>query len=196
MTDQRIEPVSDIGFKLKGSLPPGEVVLTWTYDMPVHGSAAGFRAPIGFRTFRYRAMVEAPVGLEASFSGMPSPTLFENDGHRVLLSELQRRPTDPAFDQIDIVVTGIPGPGPSRWVAVCLASLFLLGGIGLVLQKRGAARDYTKERAILRNAWLNEAQSLEAQFEKGDIGPEYKAQRMEDIMRHIAATLRDDARAK
>lgn len=134
MTDQRFEPTAR-GFKIKGSLAPGEVVLTWAFDLPIEGSDMKFDLPVVWRTFRYRALVEAPEGLDVALTGLPAPTLYDEDDHRVYASLVQRSPSDAPLESVGVTLRNIPGPGPARWVALFCVVLIL--GAALVYSLYG-----------------------------------------------------------
>lgn len=192
MTDQRLTETEN-GFLLQGSLAPGRVTLVWAYDIPLDGSEFALSQPMPFRTYRYRVLSEASDGMSLSVDGFPPAEAVESQGRRVLLTEILRRPTDAAFERLSATVSGIPSPGPWRWVALIVALAFVV--LGLVFAFRGGDLHgaMAEGRARRREELLEDIQDLERQFEDEEIGPQYRARRREEIVTELASLLRLDA---
>jgi hypothetical protein len=192
MTDQRGEEKVGEGFRLRGSLPPGSVTLGWTYDLPRHGTTAKIPVELPFRTFTYRVITEASEGMKLRVSDFPEAERVKDDGRDLLFTQIQRSPQDARLGSFTIKLDGIPGPGPGRWIATVLA--LLVAGIGLSRAfKTGSDGG---ERAALiaarKRDLLAQAQRTEQELVRGEIGPEYKARRMDEIATELALVLRDE----
>ena len=187
MTDQHIEPKED-SLMIHGSLPPGQTMVTWAYDVPLSGSDLRLTFDLPWRTIGYRAMSDAPPGAKLSVTGLPDADLIEDDGRKLFITEIQRRPGDPSLDRIELHLAGIPGPGPMRWIAVVLASLFVLAGLAFVFSRSSAPAGATA-RAARQQRLLDEVTNLERDFIAGKVGPRYHERRKEEISTELADLL-------
>jgi hypothetical protein len=202
MTDQRFVEEEGEGFRILGSVPPasqGEVVLTWAFDVPVTSSDMSFEVPLPWKTFMYRVLVEAPQGLHASVEGMPEMQLFDEHGQRVLVTQVQQAAGEATLSRVVVRITGIPGPGPLRWVAVAFA--FGLVALGVVWAVRGPRPQKAASAALggarygasaiddlqkRKQDLLALAHALEQARERGEIGPQYYAERIEHLTEQLA----------
>lgn len=204
ITDQRVEEIEAEGddetgsYAIRGSLPPGTVRLAWAYEMPLDDTELNIPVEIPLPFFTLQALAEAMPGLELSVRGMPNAQRLDPAGHEcsdsqqtegcAWVSQLRRGPDAAALNAITLRITGIPGPSPVRWFAVALAVLFAFGGFGAFFMKRGGGRDLASlERR--RDALVAEAEMLEEEFEAGDVGPEYRRTRRDEIVRELAVVL-------
>ncbi|MBZ0119007.1 MAG: carboxypeptidase-like regulatory domain-containing protein [Sandaracinaceae bacterium] len=196
MTDQRFEEVAGEGVRIRGSIPPGHVSLAWAYDLPIGRGTMEVPVQVPFRTFTYRVISEAPPGLELDVSGMPEPRHFDNEGQPLWVTEVQRSPGDPPFSRFVAELRGIPGPGPGRWIAVALALLMILAGAILAFAGGDPAEAAARARTSRREALLSEARELEEDFAAGDIGPEFRQNRRDAIVRELAALMLEQKMAE
>ena len=195
MADHRLIP-SEEGFHLRGSIPPGRVTISWSYDLPMDARILRLRLPMPFRTISYRVLSDAARGLELDVDGFGPTQTHSVDGREVLITELQRRPEDAPLTEVSITLRGLPTPGPLRWLA--LGAAMILGLFGLLALLRGGdgAAALAAAREARRDDLLEEAAELEALLSKGDVGPRYHSKRMEGILTELAAILRDQASTK
>jgi len=192
MTDQRGEEKAGEGFRLRGSLPPGAVMLGWTFDLPRDGTAARIPVSLPFRTFTYRVISEAADEMKLRVSDFPEAERVRDEGRDLLYTQIQRSPQDAPLDAFTIKLDGIPGPGPGRWIATVLAAFAAC--VGLSRAFRGG-RDDGERKALIaarKGELLAQARLTEQELAKGEIGPEYKARRMDEITTELALVLRDE----
>jgi hypothetical protein len=189
MTDQRVEAMAGDGMRIRGSLPPGRVTLTWAFDLPITGSDMTVQFPVPFRTYIYRVITDAPPGLRLTVDPLPPVQQFEDEGRVLFGTELERRPGDPPLTEVTLRFQGIPGPGPLRWIAVGLAIVLVLGGIGLAIQGGDPASIAARSREARKRELLEEAAALEEDFVRGKIGPRYRQMRRDAIVRELALLL-------
>jgi len=196
MTDQKVEEVPDKGVAVKGSLTPGEVTLLWGFDLPLSGTEASFSIGIPWAAVAYRVVADAPPGLQVSVADMPAPQLHTGDGRRYWVTEVQRRVGETPFRTLSVKLTGIPGPGPSRWIAALLA--LLAAGVGIALGARPASASEGKGAApsidARRDELLARARELREQRQAGDIGPEYEKEQLSLLTDELAALLLQQGR--
>ncbi len=192
MTDQKGEELAGKGFRIRGSLPPGSVTLAWTFDLPREGTHARIPLSQPWRTYTYRVISEAPEGLTLRVSEFPEPERIQEERRELLFTQIQRRPSEPQLESFTIRLDGIPGPGPGRWIAVMLALAALAYGLSRAFQP---ADDGAERKTVLktRKAELIElAKATEAELERGEIGPQFRAERLNEIVTELALVLRDE----
>lgn len=204
MTDQRVTE-EDGAVRIRGSFPPGRVSLAWAYDLRIEGGSLAVPVQIPFPTFRYQVVTAALDGLELEVAGMPAATRHDLDGQDYLLSFVERGPGDAPFDAIEVRLTGLPTPGPGRWVALATASLFALLGLAYLIaasvgsaprgsaQRRKAAK---AERRARREGLLAEARELAEALANDEVGPEYAGRRRREIVEALAELRYQDSLAK
>lgn len=197
MTDQRVEEVDGGGsYVLRGSLPPGTSQLAWAYDVPITGGTMRIPVAVPLRFYGVQVFSEAPDGLVMDVSGMPDPQRIDNEGQPIWLTQLRRGPADAPIDRITVTISGIPQPGPLRWLAVAVAVLFVLTGVVLRLAPvdgRAVAKLARKQR---REELLAESRELEKEFEAGEVGPEFRQTRRAAIVRELASLLHEEEAEK
>ncbi len=190
MTDQHLVDAKGEGFTLSGSLPPGEVTLTWGFDVPRTGSEADLSFQIPWPTFAYRVIADAVPGMTLDIDDMPTPQLQADEGRRFLVSELVRQQGQPPMRSLHLHLRGIPGPGPMRYFAVALGMLVI--GFGLVIAVRAPARTREQDAgqfAQRKQALLDRASALKAEQTQGEIGPEFYEQSLAQLEEELAALL-------
>ncbi|MFK7986517.1 MAG: carboxypeptidase-like regulatory domain-containing protein [Sandaracinaceae bacterium] len=204
MTDQRIEEVNgedEHAYRLAGSLPPGTVRLAWAYDLEVDGEELDIPIEIPLPFFGLQVIAEALPELDLSVRGMPAARRLDQQGQPcedslqtpncAWVTQTRRGPDDARLDRIVVRVSGIPGPGPARWYGVAGACAFLCLGLWLVATQRQSLND-SAARKRRRARLIDEARELEADFEAGEIGPEFRQKRRAAIVRELAVLLQQD----
>jgi len=192
MTDQRGEQLAGQGFRLRGSLPTGSVTLAWSYDLPREGESAKITVNQPWRTYTYRVVTEAPEGMRVRVSDFPEPERVQDEQRNLYFTQIQRRPSDPQLGAFTIKLDGIPGPGPGRWIAVLLAALAAGYGLTRAFKRVDDADERRDALAVRKQQLLELAKSVDSEHERGDIGPHYHAERMNEIMTELALVLRDE----
>ena len=194
MTDQRLSQV-DEGFRMRGSIPPGRLTLTWAFDLDVSGSEMEVRVPVPFRTFAARVEADAPEGMEIEVEEMPEAQLHEAGQQRVYITERRFTPNEPAPSRFRVSLSGIPGPGPLRWLAMGGAVILLLAALLLLLAPRGRPAGSVEALADRKKTLLGEAVGVEKMFRANEIGPKYRSRQMDAIVAELAAVLRQEEAA-
>jgi hypothetical protein len=195
MTDQRVVDAPGEGARVHGSLPPGETTLLWAFDMPLSGTEARFGIDLPWLVFAYRVITDAPEGMSLRVTDMPEPWLHRDQGRRFWVTETQRHAGDAPFRRVELAITGIPGPGPGRFIATLLALGAIGVGVVVSVQKRGGnaqqriRTDFDERKREL----LARARALQAQQQTGEIGPEYHREQMAELTDELAALLFEQA---
>jgi hypothetical protein len=194
MTDQHIA-MEEGGFRLKGSLAPGRVQLTWAFDLPLDGTTLAFEQPMPFaRTYVYRVVADAAPGMSLEVDGFPPTQRLEAEGREYVGTQVEHGPTDPPLRSLRVRLEGIPGPGPFRYVAIALAVGLI--GLGAYLFSRGRVGErFTAEaRSARKEELLGELVTLERDRERGEVGPGYHARRRRELVDELALLLKLDER--
>lgn len=195
MTDQRVEEESG-GYVIRGSLPPGTVQLAWAYDLPVDGDTVRIPVDVPLRFFGLQVFSEAPEGLVMNVRGLPSPQRVDNNGQPIWITQVTRGPDEAPIEHFTVTLSGIPGPGPGRWLAVVLAVLFVLGGVVLAFMRADDSEAGARGRRRRREEILAAIRELELDYESGEIGPEFRQSRRADLVRALAVLLHEEEAAK
>lgn len=197
MTDQKVVEAKGEGLRVSGSLPPGEVTLMWGFDLPLEGTEASFRVDVPWLVFAYRVISDAPAGIKLTVQDMPEPVLHEDEGRRMLVTEMQRKVGDQPFTSVRVALAGIPGPGPGRWIAAAVALLALALGVFASLRgaKTAPAATLEAELEARKAALLDRVRKLDAEHAEGEVGPQYHREQLARITDELAAVLREAALA-
>jgi hypothetical protein len=191
MTDQHLREEAGQGFKIAGSVAPGEITLTWGFDLPYDTTTVDLTFDLPWVTFAYRVLADAAPGMSLAVDDMPAPELHDDNGRRFWVSEVVKRVGDPPLRTLKIHVKGIPGPGPTRIIALVVALFVLGGGVWFAWRPPPAATAKTDTESYERRKaeLLATAKQLEADHAKGEIGPEYYAEQIAQIEEQLAAVL-------
>jgi hypothetical protein len=193
MTDQHLKEEAGQGFKITGSIAPGEITLTWGFDFPYDTTKVDLTFDMPWVTFAYRVLSDAAPGMVLAVDDMPAPELHDDNGRRFWVSEVVKRVGDPPLRTLKIHVSGIPGPGPTRVIALVVA-LFVLGaGVWFARQQPPAATagmgadgvPFEQRKADL----IAQAARLENERSRDEIGPEFYAQQLADLEERLASLL-------
>lgn len=195
MTDQKGEELAGKGFRIRGSLPPGSVTLAWTFDLQRSGSSAKLTVNQPWRSYTYRVISEAPEGLKLRVTDFPEAERIQDTGRELLFTQVQRAPSEPPLASINVRLDGIPGPGPGRWVAVLLAVLAVTTGLFYAFGRGDGEAQRSERRAALdeqKQRLITLAKQTDTEHAAGEIGPQFRAERLREIATELAMVLRDE----
>lgn len=175
MTDARFEAVEGRGARLLGTYPPGQRDVSFRFQLPKGSSdSASFRVrpPPRVAEMRVIAVASRQMGLEVPDWEAPRDGVGPR-GDRVLVT---RKVVSRGADEIrefTVTLTGLPVPGPGRWIASGIALAFALlgwaaatGKLRLVSQERAQG-----DRARARDLLIAELVSVTRARERNEIGP-------------------------
>lgn len=196
MTDQHMREEPGQGVRITGSLPPGEVTLTWGFDVPQTESTAEFKFDLPWMTFAYRVLADAAQGMTLEVDGMPPAELHSDNGTRFLVTEIVKSVGEQPLRSVHIKLSGIPGPGPMRFIAAGIAALVF--GLGvffsrsrpLVAAGPGVQQTLAQEKERL----IERARELEIEHARGEIGPEFHKDTLRDLEEQLSAVLYEQKR--
>lgn len=193
MGDQRLVE-SEKGFRMFGSVPPGRTNLLWAFDLPLEGTEVAFVHPVPLRTYRFSIEADAPPGAKLDVEGMPAAIHHEENGKKFLVVQEQRDLGAAPLAELRVRLHGLPGPGPTRWIATGLALAFVLLGGWFWLRPAAAGPEASAEALKAeKDSLLADAEALEAEFRRGEVGPKYREERLREITSALALVLKHEA---
>ena len=195
MGDQRVSS-DEQGVRIKGSLPPGQTTLLWGFDLPVAGTEMTIALDNPFNTYAFRVLVDAVPGLSVKVDDMPAPEQHESQGAHFWVTEVARKVEQGPFKTVRLHLTGIPGPGPSRWIAAGLALLVLAAGTVLSTRSQARSADPAESLAVRKREVIARLESLSAEHERGEVGPEYFASEKARLTDALAVLLWEEQELK
>ncbi|MFO0585918.1 MAG: hypothetical protein U0441_00190 [Polyangiaceae bacterium] len=160
---------------LRGTIGPGQHEVQFRYQVNLDGGERQtFRIALPPRLQQMRVIAESSKTMGVEVKGFPAARKSQNgEGKRVLVTERRFQRDDPQANEIEITLTGLPTPGPGRWVAVALALGALVLGLSYVNQRRNQSGPDEETRADLldaREALLREIVELTRAHRDGEIG--------------------------
>jgi len=176
MTDVHFEPVDEVGARLKGTFSPGQQEASFRFQMPKsNDDSASFQLSLPPHVAEMRVIAEASSTMNLDVDGFqpPVPTANQN-GQRVLVSVKQLLRRDEEIKGFVATLSGIPTPGPGRWVAVLVALGMAIGGVFAArgaFDDAGAGKDVEADKKRAREILLRELMALEAARRAGSVGP-------------------------
>lgn len=176
MTDVHFEQVDDVGARFKGTFSPGQQEASFRFQMPKSNEdSASFRMSLPPHVAEMRVIAEASSTMNLEVDGFqpPVPTSNQN-GQRVLVSVKQLMRRDEEIKDFVATLSGIPTPGPGRWVAVLVALGMAVGGVFAArgaFDDAGGGKDAAADKRRAREILLRELLALEAARRAEKIGP-------------------------
>jgi hypothetical protein len=176
MTDVRFEQVDGVGARLKGTFSPGQNEVSFRFQIPKTAEdSATFHVGLPPHVAEMRVIAEASSAMNLDVDGFdrPVPTA-NNNGQRVLVAVKQLRRRDEEIKDFVATLSGIPVPGPGRWVAVLIALGFGIGGVFAArgaFDDAGAGKTAAADKKKARELLLRELVALEAARRADRIGP-------------------------
>lgn len=199
MTDQHMKEAKGEGMRITGSIPPGEVTLTWGFDLPQTDTTAELTFDLPWVTFAYRVLADAAPGMTLEVDEMPAPETHEDRGRRLLVTEVVKRVGEAPLRKVHIKLSGIPGPGPLRFIAVGLALCVL--GLGFFVSRQGTAvaaaggdATTSHDLQLEEERLLERARELEAEHARGEIGPEFHKSALGELEEQLSGVLYEKQR--
>lgn len=176
--DLRIERDGDERVKLVGTVAPGQHDLMFRMHLPTQGkSTQTFSFPSGVNMGQLRVFLDSSPTMDLKVEGFTTPEETRNpEGQRRLvvsrefITEKVRAP-----ERIQVEITGIPTPPGGKNIAVGVAAVLALSGIGVSVRRRRTARPAVAELSKedlerASNLLLEELIALEQAFQQGNIG--------------------------
>jgi len=177
MDDVRFEEDPGRGVKLRGTFSPGQHQASFRFQVPRNADdSASFNFGLPPHVGEARFIAEAAPGMQLDVEGFEKvQTDVSQTGQRVLVTRRQAvRGEVNGLPHFTAQLSGIPTPGPGRWIAVIIAAA--LAGLG-VAAFRGKVGSETQadlqgrdaERA--RNVLLDEIVDLTRARREERVGP-------------------------
>ncbi len=200
MNEARIEEVKDHGAALRGTFGPGRNDMDFRYQVPLDGSEKQtITIELPPRVAQMRVMAESSRSMVLKVQGFPDAQKIKREGKNLLITERQVSRAESGQQLIEITLSGLPVPGPGRWIAAVLAVVAVASGIAYVVRRRDDSEidDDTRNDLIeAREALLLEIVALERAHKSGEIGPKTYARLRPSLLDALAriVTQLDEAR--
>jgi hypothetical protein len=153
-------PVSDRRIRLRGSVPPGQHDVSFTFQVPARGNATErFELRLPPRVAELRVLAEAGRTMHLRVAGFPPAQRTRSEqGQPLLVTQHTATGNNAALSSLSIELGGLPTPGPSRYLALLLALAFLVGGPAIATLLPASSR--RKRQARRGPAGLSQARKL------------------------------------
>lgn len=163
------------GARLKGTFPPGQRDASFRFQLPKSTeSTASFTIGLPPSVVDLQVIALSNPQMTMSVDGFePAKEVLGKNGDHALLTRKVLRRGERAPSHIVATLTGLPVPGPGRWVASGLAAMIALVGLGIASGKLPIAveKRASSDRARARELLFDELVELEATRRRGEIGP-------------------------
>lgn len=171
-----VAELSGIGATLKGTVPPGRHDVTFRYQVPLENEEKQtIRIEMPPRVAMARVMAEASRNMGLSVAGFPPAEQTKNrEGKRLLMTGKQAPRDEGGVRKLEITISGLPTPGPGRWIAVGLTCSAFFGAAFFLSRRKGDQQideDALRELHEARDALLDEIAELTRAHQRGDVGP-------------------------
>lgn len=175
MTDVRFEEAPGVGARLLGTISPGQHNVSFRFQVPRdEDSSASFRFGLPPHVAEIRVIAEAAPSMQLDVDGFERPQVDVSNGQRVLVTRHVAKRGEPTLETFEVALSGIPTPGPGRWIAVLIAAGLAALGFGVLRGLVGhEAQDDLRERDAerARQVLLDELVELTRARRDGRIGP-------------------------
>ena len=188
--------VDGVGARLDGTFPPGQFDVRFRFQMPKSSEqSASFRLGLLPHTADIGVFAEASSRMGLRVEGFRDAVPDTNpQGKRVLVAR-KNFARDEREESYAIELTGLPVPGPGRWIAVLLASALGLTGLaayrGLVQLESGGKERRNRDLENARELLLDEIVEVEQARRSGELGPRAYANARRVLLESLARLGRD-----
>lgn len=188
MTDIRFEQVEGKGARLVGTFPPGQHDVGFRFQLPKERvETAFFGVGLLPHVAEMRVIAEASTNMTLDVEGF-EPTRSDTNprGQRVLVTRKLMGVEGEPLQRIAVTLSGLPVPGPGRWIAALIAAL-LAGSGGAAaagwLRFDAPGRDRRGEELVqARELLLQELVELESARRAGELGPRAHADAKKQLL--------------
>lgn len=177
MTDTRFEQVEGQGARLVGTFPPGQHDVGFRFQLPKERvKTAFFGVGLLPNVAEMRVIAEASTNMALDVEGFePTQSDTNQRGQRVLVTRRVVGVEGDPLDRVSVTLSGLPVPGPGRWIAALLAALLAGSGVAAAagwLNFDAPGREKRDEELVrARELLLQELVELESARRAGDLGP-------------------------
>jgi hypothetical protein len=176
MFGTKFEAVEGRGARLVGTYPPGQHDVSFRFQVPkepVSSASFHFTPPPRAVEVRVIAVANPAMGLEVD-GFEPSQVSVGPSGDRVLVTRKLAARGEATVAPFTATLTGLPVPGPGRWIAILIALAFgSAGGAAAAGKWRFVSSERIQsDKARARELLLDELVALARAKERGEVGPQ------------------------
>jgi hypothetical protein len=171
----RWDEVDGEGASLRGTVTPGQHETGFRYQVPLAGDEKQtIKIELPPKVFQMVVMAEASKTMSLQVAGFPGAQRTERNGKKVMVTKRQVDDAGQDLGTLEITLSGLPVPGPGRWIAVGMGLVLAGGGVWALTRRREEGTmpdDVRQELEEAKQTLLEEIVSLERAHRKGDVGP-------------------------
>lgn len=175
---------------LYGTFPPGTTQALYRYQVPLRGKdKQSLQLPLPPGVFRAQILLGASQDMGLEVKGFPEAQRGKFMGKRVLGTAMMSENRTAALEGVDVTVSGIPVPGPSRLIAVLLGLVAIAVGGAYFFGRQDASSPRLEQIEDLREAkgiLLAEFAVLERARLAGNVGPHSYTRLRETLLDALA----------
>lgn len=165
--------VEDRAARMVGTVPPGRHELLLRFHVRNQkADQAHFHFELPPRVAEAQVMAEGPPGMRLEVADAPpSQPKSGRKGQRLLFVRWQAPEATP-LQELQVTLSGIPTPGPGRWIAVIFALALFGWGVWPARRRKAAASPLSdRDARRARSAVLDELVALERARRADVVGP-------------------------
>jgi hypothetical protein len=174
MTDTRFVTEGDRRVRLVGTFGPGQHDLTFRFQVTKDdASRAQFHLTLPPHVASMRVIAQSAPGMELFVDGFdPAEPTLDSNGQHLLITDKQLRAGEPQLKELSLILSGLPTPGPGRWIAVALAAGLFVSGVAAAARSSEQPRKLDLEQVEnARQLLITELVALQKARNSEQIGP-------------------------
>jgi hypothetical protein len=180
------------GARWNGAFPPGQWVVQYDFKIPYEGEPSlDVDLELPPRVLNGVVRVAGRKGTQLRVDGFDAPREeIAPNGARFLTAVRRGDPNNP-IGKLSIHVTGLPEPGPEKWISIAIGLIGLVGGIFALARVKPESAAPAPMREKRREQLLADLVTLEKARRDGEVGPKAYAEERARLLDGIADTLAD-----
>ncbi len=192
MDELKVDSIEGKGARWTGAFAPGQWTVQYDFKLPYDGEP-GYDVDLDMppRVLNAAVRVAGRKGTQVKVDGFDAPREdIAPNGARFMTSMKRGDPQHP-IGRLSVHVSGLPEPGPEKWVAILIGLGGLLAGIYALARVKPESAAPPPVRKRMRERILEDLVALEKAHRAGEVGPKGYAIERAKLVDAIADTLAD-----